>query len=324
MLHRLTNRNYNHETSQRSMSAPGKGRVMQLSAVILLATSAVLASANEESSSDLCVNVMTFNIRYGTANDGDNAWPHRQKMVCSLIRNRAPDFCGLQEALRYQIDAIRDAAPEYAEYGCGRDDGEAKGEYSAILYRKDRWQLDRGETLWLSDTPTRPGSATWGNTIPRIVTWGRFVEKGTDRAIFVFNTHFDHRSQPSREKSAEFITALISREAAGALVVLVGDLNAGEQNPAIKQIKRPHEEGAIRLVDSFRVVHPDAKQVGTFNGFDGRTDGEKIDYVFVNQSIEVKSAEIIQTHREGRYPSDHFPVSAKLVIPLETTPTLRK
>jgi endonuclease/exonuclease/phosphatase family metal-dependent hydrolase len=291
---------------------------MHLAAVLLLAASTVLSTGDEETPGGYCVNAMTFNIRYGTANDGDNAWPRRQKMVCNLIRNQAPDFCGLQEALRYQIDAIRDAAPEYAEYGCGRDDGQAKGEYSAILYRKDRWQLVRGETLWLSDTPTQPGSATWGNSIPRIVTWGRFVEKGTDRAIFVFNTHFDHRSQPSREKSAEFITALISREAADAPVVLMGDLNAGEQNPAIKQIKRPHEEGAITLVDSFRVVHPDAEKVGTFNGFDGRTDGEKIDYVFVNQSIDVKSAEIIRTHRDGRYPSDHFPVSAKLIVPLPT------
>lgn len=294
---------------------------MHLSAALLLAASTVLFAGNEESPSGLCVNVMTFNIRYGTANDGDNAWPHRQKMVCNLIRNEAPDFCGLQEALRYQIDAIRDAVPEYAEFGCGRDDGQAKGEYSAILYRKDRWQLDRGETLWLSDTPTQPGSATWGNSIPRIVTWGRFVEKGTDHAIFVFNTHFDHRSQPSREKSSGFITALISREAADAPIILMGDLNAGEQNPAIKQIKEPREEGAITLVDSFRVVEPDAEQVGTFNGFDGRTDGEKIDYVFVNQSIKVKSAEIIRTHQDGRYPSDHFPVSAKLVVPLKTTPT---
>ncbi|NLS94905.1 MAG: endonuclease/exonuclease/phosphatase family protein [Planctomycetaceae bacterium] len=290
---------------------------MQLSTLLLLAATTVLSNGNADTAGGLQVKLLTFNIRYGTANDGDNAWPHRQEMVGNVIRDEAPDFCGLQEALRFQIDAVRQAVPEYAECGVGREDGKTKGEYSAILYRRDRWQLDRGDTVWLSDTPTEPGSASWGNTIPRIVTWGRFVEKETGRAIFVFNTHFDHRSQPSREKSAEFTAALILREAKGEPVVLMGDLNAGEQNPAILRLKQKEGENAVGLVDTFRVVHPDAKDVGTFNGFEGRTDGEKIDFVFVNPSAKVVSAEILRSNRDGRYPSDHFPVNAELVFPMK-------
>lgn len=288
---------------------------MRLNTLLLLTAAVLLASANSQAGDGLHVKILTFNIRYGTANDGEDAWPHRQEMVSDLIRDESPDFCGLQEALRFQIDFIRKAVPEYAECGAGREDGKTKGEYSAILYRESRWRLDRGDTVWLSDTPTEPGSASWGNSIPRIVTWGRFIEKKTGQEIYVFNTHFDHRSQPSREKSAEFTAALIAREAGNAPVVLTGDFNAGEQNPAIIRIKQQDGEDAIGLVDTFRVAHPDAKEVGTFNGFKGRTDGEKIDFVFANPKVIVKSAEILRAHQDSRYPSDHFPVNAELVFP---------
>jgi endonuclease/exonuclease/phosphatase family metal-dependent hydrolase len=47
-------------------------------------------------------------------------------------------------------------------------------------------------------------------------------------------------------------------------------------------------------------------------------DGPKIDYVFVRPETDVLSAEIVRTSRDGRYPSDHFPVTAR--IRLVSTP----
>jgi endonuclease/exonuclease/phosphatase family metal-dependent hydrolase len=263
---------------------------------------------------DTVIKALSFNIRYGTAKDGDDAWPHRDHLVMQVIRTEDPDFCGLQEAERFQIDAIRNAIPDYAEFGVGRDDGKTKGEYSAILYRQNRWKLLRGNTVWLSDTPQIPGSKSWGNRIPRIVTWAAFADKKTGFEILVFNTHFDHQSQPSRLKSAMAVSRLIADQAGDAPVVLMGDLNAGENNAAIKYLKAENGSEPVRLVDTFRVLHPDAKEVGTFNGFRGRTDGDKIDYVFAKPTTHVKSAEIVRTHEGERYPSDHFPVSAILVF----------
>ncbi len=259
--------------------------------------------------------LLSFNIRYGTANDGDDSWPQRHELVFDVIRTQNPDFCGLQEALRFQIDAIRKVLPEYSEFGVGRDDGKKAGEYSAILYRGERWNLEEGETLWLSDTPTEVASSSWGNSIPRIVTWGRFTEKESGAEIFVFNTHFDHRSQPSRLKSAEFVRVLIAKKAGTAPVVLMGDFNAGEDNLAIEHLKSSSPSKDGQLADTFRVLYPDAEEVGTFNGFKGRTNGAKIDFVFADPSIEVKSAVIVHTNEDGRYPSDHFPVAAEVLIP---------
>lgn len=278
-----------------------------LLALILVA--AVTAPLSAEDAGNTQVRVLSFNIRYGTANDGENSWPHRAEFVCDLVRTSEADFIGLQEALRFQIDAIRKAAPGYAEHGVGRDDGKTRGEYSAILYRSERWKLDDGGTFWLSDTPETVASKTWGNSIPRIVTWGRFVDRQTGRGLYVFNTHFDHQSQPSREKSSGLIVERIRKRKHAEPVIVTGDFNAGEANPAIKTIT------AAGLVDTFRVLHPDAATVGTFNGFAGRDDGEKIDYVFVDGGLQVKQAEIVRTERDGRYPSDHFPVSAELLLP---------
>ena len=292
---------------------------MSMGAIFVAAVAALLSAdvtLGDGVSEGLKVDVMTFNIRYGTANDKENAWPHREQLVFEVLREARPDFCGLQEALRFQIDAIRKAVPGYAEYGNGRQDGRKQGEYSAILYRKDRWKLDRGNTVWLSDTPEVPGSATWGNTIPRIVTWGRFVEKPSGRAVYVFNTHFDHQSQPSRLKSAEMLSRLIAKEASDAPVIVTGDFNAAENNPAIVHLKRPAKDAEVRLVDTFRVLYPEAKEVGTFNAFKGHTGGAKIDYVLTNPWAKVMSAEIVRTHRESRYPSDHFPVCAQIVFPV--------
>jgi endonuclease/exonuclease/phosphatase family metal-dependent hydrolase len=283
--------------------------------VALLLLTAAALTADDRTDDGIPVKFLSFNIRYGTASDGENAWPYRRDLVFRVIRETEPDFCGLQEALRFQIDEIQQAISGYAEHGGARDDGQTKGEYSAILYRRDRWRLAAGDTQWLSDTPDRPGSTSWGNQIPRIVTWGRFVEQRTGRAVCVFNTHFDHRSQPSRERSAQFLSALIARVAATTPVIVMGDFNAGEDNPAIEQLKSPDGDQAVALVDTYRVLHPQADDVGTFNGFLGRTDGPKIDYVFSGPSVRVLDAQIIRTHAAARYPSDHFPVSATVSLP---------
>ena len=153
------------------------------------------------SGSDLQLRVMSFNIRYGTADDGENRWENRREMVFDVIRNYQPDVVGLQEALRFQIDQIREALPEYGELGVGRNDGKIKGEYAAILYRTARFNVDESSTFWFSDTPDVPNSKHWGNKTTRICTWARLTEKKSSKSFYFYNMHLDHRSQQSREKS---------------------------------------------------------------------------------------------------------------------------
>jgi endonuclease/exonuclease/phosphatase family metal-dependent hydrolase len=147
------------------------------------------------------LSVLSFNIRYGTADDGENSWQHRREFVFDVIRDQEADIVGLQEALRFQLDEIADAVTGYSELGVGRDDGVEAGEYAAILYREEKFEaLDHG-TFWFADTPELPGAVGWGAHIPRICTWARLRDRETARSFYVFNVHLDHQSQESRERS---------------------------------------------------------------------------------------------------------------------------
>ena len=249
--------------------------------------------------------VMTFNIRYGTANDGDNHWLKRREQLFALLRDQQADVIGLQEALNGQIEEILQAVPGYAYVGVGRSDGRRAGEYAAILYRTARLHVRRSDTFWFSDTPGVVKSTSWGNQIERICTWAYFEDR-EGPAFYAYNVHLDHLSQPSRERSVALLLARIGARDPRAPVVVTGDFNAGEDNPAAVAMR-----GSFH--DSFRVLHPGATEVGTFNGFKpGQTAGDKIDFVFVEPGVEVLDAAIVRSSLDGRYPSDHFPVTARI------------
>lgn len=283
--------------------------VLHLSLCLVLVHAAIAAQTTARQH----VSVMTFNIRYGTAPDGDNAWPLRRELLFDLVRREDADLIGVQEALDFQIDELVGAAPAYAVIGVGRDDGLRAGEYSAILYRRERFHVAEAGTFWFSDTPQAPGSRSWGNSITRICTWARFIDRD-GRGFWLFNLHLDHQSQPSRERSTELLRdRLGGRTFPHEPVVVTGDFNVGEQNPAIQTLLAARGDQPPLLVDSFRVLHPDEETVGTFNGFRiGQVHGDKIDYILVPPGTDVIRAEILRTSRNGRYPSDHFPVVARV------------
>jgi len=249
--------------------------------------------------------VVSYNIRFGTAEDGENHWRFRREALLKQVGDMKPDVLGLQEALRSQIDEITAAHPYLASFGVGRDDGVAAGEHSPILYRRDRLGLLRGGTFWLSDTPDVIASKTWGNQITRICTYALFQDRETGQRFWVFNAHLDHQSQPSREKSTALMLSRARDEAKTDPVLILGDFNAGEENPAVKAIL------ASGYRDTFRVLHPDVREVGTFTAFEAPGE-DKIDYVFASPHWTVERAEIRSEKVDGRFPSDHFPVTARV------------
>jgi endonuclease/exonuclease/phosphatase family metal-dependent hydrolase len=282
---------------------------------------ASLPSVELRAQDSLDLRVMTFNIRYGTADDGENRWALRKTIVFNLLREQSPDIIALQEALRFQIDEIRQALPSYNEVGVGRDDGRTAGEYAIILYREDRFRSVSQETFWFSSSPTVPGSASWGNTIPRICTWTRLEDKKWGKRFYVYNLHLDHISQLSREKSVVTLARMILARGHHDPFIITGDFNAGEQNPAIRFLKGedsldPAVSGRthMKLVDTYRRLHPEDSTVGTYHAFRGNRNGEKIDYIFVESWATVRDAAIICRNSSNHYPSDHFPVTARIVF----------
>jgi endonuclease/exonuclease/phosphatase family metal-dependent hydrolase len=285
-----------------------------LCTVLGLSVTALRVQTQEPASEPLTV--MSFNIRYGTAKDGENAWPARRDMLFDVLRDQSPDLIGLQESLDFQISEILDALPTYAGTGVGRDDGRRAGEFSAILFKKDRLRVAESGTFWFSDTPAVPGSRSWGNNITRICSWSRFIDR-TGGSFYHFNLHLDHQSQPSRERSTALLRQRIEARAYSDPVIVTGDFNVGENNAAIVTLTGGrHPQGPAPFVDTYRALYPDSGDVGTFTGFKfGAVGGEKIDYVLVQPGTEVLSASILRTSRENRYPSDHFPVTSRVKLP---------
>ena len=201
-----------------------------------------------------------------------------------------------------------DSLPAYGELGVGRDDGKEAGEYAAILYRRDRLTVDTTGTFWLSDTPERPGSTSWGNHITRICTWARFRDRETGAVFAVFNVHLDHESQTSRERSAALVLGRAPTLAPGLPVILLGDFNAGEDNPAAVAVRQ------AGFVEAYRVVRPDDAFAGTFGGFTGDSTGPMIDHIFLHGDWTVRAADILRRRGTTRDASDHFPVVAKVVL----------
>jgi endonuclease/exonuclease/phosphatase family metal-dependent hydrolase len=253
------------------------------------------------------IRAMTFNIRFSTAADGENSWPNRRELLLDVVREANPQILGMQEALRDQLDLILEKFPHYSAVGVGREQDGA-GEYSPLVYDRTRFDVLESETFWLSNTPTVRASKSWGNEITRICTWARLLDRTSNQVIRVYNTHWDHVSQPARLKSGELIAKRLRIAAKNEPLIVMGDFNVDTNNPA----REPLAEAGLR--DSFAEVHPQQANEGTFHAFTGKSNSGKIDAILVSQQWQVLDAAIIKSERDGRFPSDHFPVTATLQL----------
>jgi endonuclease/exonuclease/phosphatase family metal-dependent hydrolase len=279
-------------------------------ALTVLLTASALGGLPSALAAQAPIRAMSFNIRYGTAKDGEHSWPNRRSHLIAVIRDHAPQILGVQEALRDQLDELRAALPHHREIGVGRDDGKTAGEYTALYVDSTRFGVVAEGTFWFSDTPQVPGSTSWGNRITRICTWARLVDRATGDTMRVYNLHWDHESQPSRVRSAAQLLARLTRDAStNDRVLVVGDFNADERNPAYQALLGDRR---IRLRDTFREVHATAKVVGTFNAFRGDSTGGMIDHVLAGPRWRVVASGIDRRRFGTLWPSDHFPVWAIL------------
>jgi len=254
--------------------------------------------------------VMSFNIRYGSANDGKDSWTNRQKLVVTVIKASAPDLMGTQETLPFQATYINKQLPEYTYIGWPRDQSE-NGEQCGIFVRKERFEIIESGQFWLSETPDEKFSKSWDSSLPRVVTWTRLKDRkskkrsATGREFLFANTHFDHRGTEARKQSAMLLRRRLSEMAPKLAIIVTGDFNCDQGSEPYRELL---EENV--LTDSFRVLHPTREDnEGTFHGFSGTPGAARIDWILATEQFKATEAAIDRTHADGRYPSDHFPVS---------------
>lgn len=302
-----------------SRFAPRALRGLALLLVGACTTAPPPADVSAASPESTILDVMTFNVRYAHTTPPD-LWPDRRPVVRGVIERRRPDLIGTQEVLYTQLTDMAADLPAYEWIGLGREGG-SRGEFMAVFYLRDRFDPLAYDHFWLSDTPATIGSASWGNRIPRMVTWVRFRERTTGRELVFVNTHFDHESQPARERSAELLLERLRAFGDTTPVILVGDFNAAAgSNPVHDRLT-----GVDAFADSWVVLGlPDTlKTFHAFRGVEAARGAGRIDWILTRGPVEVLSSEIITDARDGQYPSDHFPVVARLRLVAPTASDAR-
>jgi endonuclease/exonuclease/phosphatase family metal-dependent hydrolase len=254
---------------------------------------------------------MSFNIRYGTADDGPNHWNLRRDLVVETIRRFDPDLFGTQETLGFQAAYLRDELRDYAYFGRSRQEEAEEGEQCGIFYRQSRFTWLAGGYFWLSETPETPASLSWDSSLPRMATWVLLHDRQSpQRPLLMVNTHFDHRGPQARLESARVIRRRINRLreiADDPQVVVTGDFNCAESSPPYAAFL----DDQSQLFDSYRQLHPAPNdEEATFNSWRGNTRGGRIDWILASPSLRVSEVGIDRWASEGRYPSDHYPVTA--------------
>lgn len=291
----------------RGRAARRAGAAPMLSLVLLLVTAGVPVAG------PTTLGVMTFNIRTANTNDGDNAWLQRRDLVADTIERFAPDIAGLQEVIHEQIEYLAASLPDYRWLGVDRglNGGEGLSEYTPIFYRHAELSPIESGTFWLSATPDGPTGTGWRRRVSRIVTWARFYHRGSGRLVFVFNTHLTLRRGPRQVESVRMITARVAALPPGSAVIVTGDFNAVAE--ASDTWRAATGEG---LRDAWIVADERRGPPRTSSDFlpPAEANEGRIDWILVGGPLGVRSVETILHNAAGRYPSDHYPVIARVEI----------
>jgi endonuclease/exonuclease/phosphatase family metal-dependent hydrolase len=276
----------------------------------------VFASAATPAADPPDVRVMSFNIRYGTAEDGENHWDVRKDFLIDTIKAFNPDLLGTQETLVFQRDYIRQKLDGYEAFGVARDDGREQGEIAALFYRTERFEKLDGGNFWLSETPEVVASKSWDSALTRIATWVKLRDRRNAAAppILCLNTHFDHEGKKARLESARLLRSRVAALGKGCALIVTGDFNADDGSEPYNALFGEADDKPAPVVDAYRATHPDlTADEGTFSGFQAtKTQGPRIDWIGASRDWKVLDAAIDRTARDGRTPSDHFPVTAVL------------
>ena len=273
--------------------------------IAMFACALAMGATAPAPASDVPLRVMTFNVRV-PVDTGMNAWANRRELMVQVIKAQHPDVLGTQELTQEQGEYLAAHLPGYAWFGQGREGG-SKGEHMGVFYRTDRLEVLRSGDFWLSDTPTVPGSITWGQPYPRMVTWAEFRLRDGGGTFEYLNTHFPYRDEDVRPRmlSAEEILRWIGKLPTDTRIVLTGDFNCAPDTPV-------HAKLTGGLHDAWIVAAARSGPARTFHNFTGQPD-RRIDWI-LTRGFTARSASTITTHEGARYPSDHFPVVVDLLM----------
>ena len=273
----------------------------------ILGIALILPTANSCKKNEQTLKVISYNIRVGSAPDGDHHWDKRKIATPAMIEDQKPDIFGLQEALKMQLDYIEETCPDYDHVGVHRDDGKEKGEVMAIFWNTKTQEMIKWGNFWLSETPEIP-SKGWDAACFRTATWALLKDKRYKKFYYYVNTHLDHIGQEARAKGLSLIVDRIDDiNPEGYPMILTGDFNVELGDPCLQSL--------VGRMESVRDIAPVTDSLITYNGWGATDRGSAIDYIYESGFKATPSFETItKTYKDVPFISDHYPVAAVLVF----------
>lgn len=251
--------------------------------------------------------VMSFNVRTPADREPGRRWEDRRAAMVAVIRQAHPAVMGTQELVSAQADYLAAELPGYRWFGAGRRGGDGD-EHMGVFYDSTAVALEQSGDFWLSDTPEVPGSISWNNLYPRMVTWGLFRRLADGRRFYLFNTHLPYRSEdePARVRAAQAIVQRLEALPAGIPVVLTGDFNSEPGSTT-------YQAFTAALQDARTQVPAPRGPRKTFHDFTGQATQE-LDWVLL-RGFRARDFATLDTRVDGMLPSDHFPLVVELDWP---------
>ncbi|CAO2820450.1 unnamed protein product [Amaranthus hypochondriacus] len=289
---------------------------------------------------------MTFNLHDDQPSDSLNSWDNRKDLCISVITSHSPNIICTQQGLKSQLDYLQQGLPGYGHFGISRKGvDDPSDEYCAILFDKEKIELVEGGTFWLSESPSVPGSMSWGAVAPSIATWATFQLKGVEPPGFSFqivNTNMDEFSPRARRRGALLTWQHIASLPPSLPVVYSGGFNTQKESTTGRfLLGRSREHGVVGdMRDSWpnARVRKNVSLIRTYHGFKGNKQGAveflklifralclcwdrqtqdlHVDWIlYRGRSLVPVLCEVVNDNIDGCYPSSHYPMFVEFMLP---------
>lgn len=246
-------------------------------------------------------NIITFNVRRDSPDDGDNNWEYRKNAIIQFILDKKPSVICMQECMPHMWKYLYNTLKNYySEYSIDAFNKKSLlksklfiSEGIGILYDYRKYHcLDKGYIKLHKGFGF--DTKYW-----RVCQYVKLMHEITGEIFYVFNTHLEHKTRDARYKACELIHNKIQEICEDYPVYICGDFNA---EPEWLNNLGPLTENYKTSTDKCT-----NRKIGTVHNFGKRNDGINIDFCYY-KNTEIKSSEIITDSYGVKYLSDHYPV----------------
>ena len=282
------------------------------------------------------IRVVTANLRqlWGTTEVDNsttdlNSWLYRKDIVRDVFLALNADLIGLQEGRQEHLDYLLPFMPNFAYFrlsvlnASGNERPINPG--NAILYNTNRFELVRGDGLYLCEDPREVQGSYPESLSVRFCNWVILRDKRTGVHIQFLNLHLDHLTgDPGAQlRGKQVAVALDAMHAlrTGGPQIITGDFNGTaltDQTYYFYSRLTLQNGWADTWAESGNTVDTTSGNPNPTSdpNFNGATTGSKLDYIFRRGPIRATHSEIIRDYalvdNVRRYPSDHFFVMTDL------------